>query len=182
MFKKFLLLTIFIILLSPTAVSAVGVSVKPSKLKIEALVNELTSVSFEVKNPSDIVSVYDVYLDDFSDWIKPAPSSFTLEAGESKKIRLQIKPQNEKIVGTIVSVVTRPLSDRKFQANSGIKVPLEINVITPIKSEEPFLDPTRLIYLIDAAITLIVLALILVKLVKKQKTLGAIRLNMLECK
>lgn len=180
--KKSIILIILTLALLPQTVWAVGISVKPSRLKTQAPINQLTSLSLQVKNPSDSVCLYDVYLDEFSDWIKPNPSSFTLEAGETKKVTLQIKPQTPQTAGTIISVVTRPLSNRKFAANSGIKIPLEINVLTPQKPKKSPLTSTHLIFLLDLILTLILLTLLIPKFLnkKKNKSLYPLKINLLE--
>ena len=126
MFKKTIFIIITIFLLSASIAQAVGVSVVPSKLLIETQVNQFAKTIITVKNPSDVVGIYDVYTGDYEQWIKIKPESFTLEASETKQIEFQIKPPMAGIFATQISVVAKPLSSREFQANSGIKVPFEI--------------------------------------------------------
>jgi len=128
MFKKTIFLTIAIFFLSASIVQAVGVSVVPSKLLIETQVNQFTKTIITVKNPSPVVGIYDVYIDDYEQWIKINPSSFTLESGETKKVELQIKSPGTGVFATQISAVAKPLSSREFQANTGLKIPFEIRV------------------------------------------------------
>jgi hypothetical protein len=148
MFKKTAFSTITIFLLTTTVVHAVGVSVVPSKLKVESTINEIKKIQITIKNPSSKVSIYDVYADDFQSWIALEPSSFTLEAGETKKVALSIKPQQQGIFSTNISVVARPLSPREFQANSGVKVSLQIKVSENTEKYH-WLTITNSIYVID---------------------------------
>ena len=129
MFKKIIFFTITIFILSAAIANAVGVSVTPSKLLIETQANKLSKTIIVVKNPSPVVGIYDIYFDDYSQWIKINPSSFTLESGEAKKVELQIRPPGAGIFAGQISVVAKPLSSREFQANSGLKIPFEIRVL-----------------------------------------------------
>ena len=129
MFKKIIILTTIILFLAPTIANAVGVSVTPSKLLVETQVNKLSKISILIKNPSTNVSIYDIYPDDYSNWLKISPSSFTLEAGEIREVGLQIKIPEPGAFATQISIVAKPLSSRKFQANSGLKIPFELKAV-----------------------------------------------------
>ncbi len=152
----------------PLTVSAVGVSASPSRLMVEAIINLPTTAELTIKNPSDKVGIYDVYIDDFSSWIIPSTSSFTLEAGETKKVALTVKPQNTGVFSTNISIVAKPLSEREFQANSGVKVPLEIKVTETIKKNS-WLAPTNILYLVDLLLGIILIITLVMRIKKGRK-------------
>ncbi|MBU4332282.1 hypothetical protein KKD20_04120 [Patescibacteria group bacterium] len=156
MSKKISLLTITIFLLTTTIAQAVGVSAVPSKLKVDAAANEISSAHLTIKNPSNKVSIYDVYADDYQTWIKIQPMSFTLEAGEIKKVTLSIKPPQAGVFSTNISVVAKPLSTREFQANSGIKIPIQISVLEN-RQKKNWLTMTNALYVIDILLGFILL-------------------------
>lgn len=126
--KKFFPILIITFFLVANFVEAVAVKVKPSEIKIEAEVGVLTKEEIIIENPDNNVALFEVYLDNFSDWIKIKPGSFILESKKSQKVVLEIKNQETGIFSTTVSVVAKPLSERQFKANSGIKIPLEIKI------------------------------------------------------
>ena len=166
MFKKILLATIFIFLSTTSIAQAVGVSVTPSKILLNAQVNQPIKTQISIKNPSGVVGIYDVYPDEYLDIIKITPSSFTLEAGEFKTVELAIKPQTSEIFTTNISIVAQPLSPRDFQANSGLKVPLEVRVSESTQKSVSwfrFLTFTNIILGIDVILALILLGALLKK-------------------
>jgi len=164
MFKKTILTTLILLFSITTTVHAVGVSVTPSRLRVEAQANHLTTQEIKITNPSGLVSIYDIYPDDFPSWIKATPSSLTLEAGESREVLLEIKPPSSGSFSTQLSVVAKPLSEREFQANSGLKIPLEIRVSEILNSKSllvKFISFTNLLYILNAV--LIILLLVVIK-------------------
>jgi len=165
MLKKIVIISLLFFLLSIGIVHAVDVSVTPSRISITAKPGQLTKESLEIKNPSGLVSIYDIYVDDYSDWLKITPKSFTLEAGETKKISLEIRPVQTGVFATQISVVAKPLSSREFQANSGIKIPLEIKVIPAINAKKNLLTPTNLLYFAN----LLLIIILAISLIKKMK-------------
>lgn len=174
MFKKITLLTIIILFLTPAITNAVGVSVIPSKLLIQTHVNQITKQNLRIKNPSSVVSIYDISADDYSGWLKILPSSFTLEAGESRTVELEVKSRSIGSFATQISVVAKPLSPRAFQANSGVKIPLEIRV-EKVKSSPNslanFIDSlafSRFIFVLDLLLFLTLVFIFISKTLSKK--------------
>jgi len=126
--KKILLILILFSLLAGGFVRAVAVKVRPSKIEAEIKAGVLSEREILVENPDNNVAFFEVYPDNFSDWIKAKPESFILEGGESQKVVLEIENKETGVFLTMISVVAKPLSERQFKTNSGIKIPLEIRV------------------------------------------------------
>lgn len=127
--KKNLLILILIIIsfLTANSVEAVSIKVSPSEIKIETSAN-LTKKEIIIENPGNSVALFEVYLDNFSDWIKIKPESFILEAKKSQKAILEIESKETGVFFTTISVVAKPLSEREFKANAGVKIPIEVRV------------------------------------------------------
>ncbi len=130
MHKTYLLGFLIIILIFGVVglVNAIGVKVIPSEIKVEIKVGQIVEEGITIENPDQDVVLYEIYSDNFSDWLELKPSSFILEGGEIKDIKLQIKGQEVGIFLTTISVVAKPLASTGFKINSGIKIPLEIIV------------------------------------------------------
>ena len=127
--KKNLLILILIIIsfFAVNSVKAVSVKVKPSEVKVETSAS-LFKKEITIENPGNSVALFEVYLDNFSDWVKINPESFILEAGKSQKVILEIENKETGVFFTTISVVAKPLSEREFKANAGVKIPLEIRI------------------------------------------------------
>lgn len=126
--KKNIIILIIIFFLAAGSAGAVSIKVNPSEIKIEAGVDNLTEKEIIIENPGKNVDLFEVYADDFSDWIKINPESFILEGGNSQKVILEIKNKETGVFSTTMSVVAKPLSEREFKANAGVKIPLEIRI------------------------------------------------------
>lgn len=107
---------------------AVAVKVRPAQMQMEARPGILAKKEITVENPGNNVALFEVYADDFSERIKLRPESFTLQPGEQQKVVLEVKSQETGIFSTMVSVLAKPLSGRKFRANSGVKIPLQVRI------------------------------------------------------
>lgn len=126
--KNWSILIIVGSLLWPIITSGAGLEVSPTKLDILISKNGGNAAKLLVKNPNKDVEIYDVFVDQFADLIDISPTSFTLEAGEEKSILVSAHPgQESRILKTNLSIVSRPLTDYKFKANTGIKIPLTIS-------------------------------------------------------
>ena len=134
--KKIFLISIIIPFLVADFVQATAIKVFPSEVKIKTESGVLVRGEITVENPTKDVALYEVYLDDFSDWISPKPESFLLKSQEKQKVILEIKNKDKGIFLTNISVVAKPLSERKFKIDSGVKIPLEIIIS---EKEEGFL-------------------------------------------
>jgi len=74
---KYILLTILFLCLVATHVQAVAIKVFPSEIKIETESGVSIKKEILIENPSANVALYEVYADNFSDWVKLKPESFT---------------------------------------------------------------------------------------------------------
>ena len=109
-------------------VYAVAIQIRPSQIKIEAEFGVLVKKEIFLENPTDKITLYEVYSDEFSEWVKITPASFTLESGEKKKVILELQKNEEGIFSTMISVIAKPLSQREFKTAAGVKIPLEIKI------------------------------------------------------
>lgn len=127
--KYFLIIFLFIISLwKANFAQAIAIKVSPPEIEIEISPKVVAQQEIIVENPSFQVALYEVYVDEFSDWIIIKPESFILESKDSQIVILEIKNKERGIFSTTISVVAKPLSERKFKANSGVKIPLEIRI------------------------------------------------------
>ena len=170
--KKNILILAAIFLFTASSVIAVSIKVSPSEVKIETNAS-LTKKEIIIENPGNSVALFEVYLDNFFDWVKIKPESFILEGGKSQKVILEIKNKETGIFSTTISVVAKPLSEREFKANAGVKIPLEIRI-----SEEKagfwsasllenfkrlFGNQQNLIYILIIIVILVLFGLLMVK-------------------
>lgn len=171
--KKILPILIIISFLATNSVQAVAVKVNPSEIKIEANAGVLTEKEIIIENPGENVALFEVYPDNFSDWIKVRPESFILESGKSQKVILEIKNKEIGVFSTMISVVAKPLSEREFKANAGVKIPLEIRT-SEKKSElwlasilgnfgRLFKNQQDLIYILSIIFILVLFGLLMVR-------------------
>lgn len=122
----FILIAFFLFMAS--SAKAVALRVWPSEIEIKTEPGILVEKELNVENVGRNVALFEVYPDNFSDWIDIRPESFSLESGESRKVVLRLNNKEKGIFSTMISVVAKPLSQRQFKAGSGIKVPLEIRI------------------------------------------------------
>jgi len=127
-YSSLILLLIFS-LFPCSLVKAVGIQVFPPELKIEAKKRDPIEKDIIIKNPGNDVTLYEIYVDDFSDWIAPNVSSFILEGKESKKVTLVGKGKETGVFLTNVSIVAKPLLEGEFRVNAGVKIPLDIRIV-----------------------------------------------------
>lgn len=126
--KYFVLIILLGGLIWPMMSNGAGLQVSPSKLNILIHKEGGGRGKVLVKNPNKDVEIYDVYVDEFSDSIEINPTSFTLEAGEQTEIWVSARPTGDsRILKTNLSIVSRPLTDYKFKAKAGIKIPLTVS-------------------------------------------------------
>ncbi|MDI6591920.1 MAG: hypothetical protein QME61_03235 [Patescibacteria group bacterium] len=159
---------ITISLLAFNFVQATAIKVSPPEIKIETLQGILTKKEIMVENPANNVALYEVYVDNFSDWIKFKPESFTLESGKKQKVTLEIKNEENGIFSTMISVVAEPLSQQKFKVGPGVKIPLEIKIssrgdkgvflATIFQNLTDFFQENNLIYIFGIILIILILA------------------------
>lgn len=120
------ILSLFL-LLSPLTAFAAGVSASPERLNFNVQNSPVTD-EIIVANPSADVQLFEIYPDDFERQIKITPTSFTLESGERKRIKVTVGTQwTRGISSTNISVLERPLADSQVKISAGIKIPVTIN-------------------------------------------------------
>lgn len=107
---------------------ASGLSVTPSKVEHTLSAGEETVITLTIANPTQDVSLVEVYADDFERNISPEVSSFTLEAHEDRLVDVTVLFNDAGTYSTYISVVTKALGDRSFNARSGIKIPVDVTV------------------------------------------------------
>lgn len=118
------------VLIFPQYVQAVGVGVNPSSLDIEFLDTQTSKkAELVVFNISDEPSYFEIYMDDLEDWVLIEPFQFFLEPHQSQRVSLFITPKESGRIATNISVVARPINKQGFRADSGLKVPLRLNVL-----------------------------------------------------
>ncbi|MBI3273885.1 MAG: hypothetical protein HYZ69_01960 [Candidatus Colwellbacteria bacterium] len=109
-------------------VKAVGLSVTPPELKVTQTVSKIASAKLTIKNFSDEVAIFEVYPDDFESLVKISPSSFILESGEKREVGVQSSFRQIGQYGTVISVISRPVSISSFNAAGGLKIPITVVV------------------------------------------------------
>lgn len=109
-------------------VQAITLKVSPAEINIKASPGFLIEKEMVVSNPGDNAAIFEVYTDSFSEWIKIKPASFNLESGASKRVNIAVKNREEGLFSTNISVLARPLGEKQFKTNSGVKIPLTVSV------------------------------------------------------
>ena len=123
----FLAISYFLLATTPTAL-AVGVGVTPAQLHIDAHAGQESVARIKVTNPSKDVTLFEVYPDDLEAVVSVSPASFTLESKEEKYVDVKVTSPEAGQFLTTLSVVGRLMADSKFQAGSGVKIPVTITV------------------------------------------------------
>lgn len=150
--KKYLWL-VCLGLLFPGLALAAGISVAPPEIHLEVGQSGQATAELLVSNPTADVQIFEVSADDFEELVTLEPQSFTLEAGETKKVLVNVtgsKDNRAEVFSTDISVVARPLLDARFQASSGVKVALEVRSSGTTKPRSHF--PEELGYAAGAVI------------------------------
>lgn len=123
---------IIFLLLFPLVTFAGGIEVRPSKIDLNISASSPVSSDMTIINPTADVQIFEVYADDFQEIITLYPSSFTLEAGASQNVLVTVQPKDflntSRILNTQLSVVSSPLANSRFQANTGIKIPITVTI------------------------------------------------------
>jgi hypothetical protein len=125
---KFVKALVLLFLFFPIGVGAVGVSVSPSSL--EVLYPDKQDLELVIQNISlEPVSVY-IYPDDYKKSIVASPDEIKLLPDEFGRISLSLDFSGEEsgVKNTQISVVTKAIDKRSFNAASGLKIPISINI------------------------------------------------------
>ena len=126
--KYILFLMIGFALMAGSFVNAVSLKVSPAEIRLTAVKGEPSQTQLTVENPANDVAIYEVYADDFSDYIIISPSSFILESQAKKEVVVQFESNEQGVFSTDISVVAKPMTNSRITTNSGVKIPLQINV------------------------------------------------------
>lgn len=113
---------------------ALGISVTPSEINLTTRVYQPTYKTVVVKNPSSETAVFDFFIDDFEDMIRVRPKNMIVDAGEEKRIAIEILPSREGTFTTDISIVARSLSSQSFKPGAGLKVPITLTVNSQTQS------------------------------------------------
>jgi hypothetical protein len=135
----------------PLIVLASGAQVKPSKINFD-VAGDTFETFLTVFNPSSEVQLFEVYPDDFENSIMINPKSFTLEAGENKKVKITATLDEniqDSQISTNISVISKPLSESDFSVGAGIKIPINISFKEIAKTNYTyyFITPLMVLFL-----------------------------------
>jgi hypothetical protein len=125
---KFFKLLLFILFFVPLSARAVGVSVSPSS--VDLLSPDFVDQKISIENISSEPIIVYVRADDFSDNINILPNEFELLPEQISLVKIS-GDFNDFSVGTKktnISVLSKALDKRSFNAISGIKIPLSIYI------------------------------------------------------
>lgn len=118
---------LILIFLLPLSVKGIGVSVSPIKLEIKYLENSKDYL--KIKNISQEIVYVSIYPDAFQNNIKIYPEEVQLLPEQTTKIEIDTnfgKEKKDQILKTNISVITKALDKKNFNAASGIKIPINI--------------------------------------------------------
>ncbi len=133
--KKIRLITILLGLTLPLSSLAAGLQISPSRLNFTVVPNQEMTQKIVVANPTAEVQIYEITADDYTNYIKSVPKSFTLESGARKEVAVTvILAQANQKVATNLSIVAKPLTADGLTVGTGAKIPLEITVVETISS------------------------------------------------
>lgn len=150
---------------------AIGIGVEPSFLDLELKVGQSKKTKILVYNISREAGIFQVFPDELQEWIKIEPDNFRLEAGEKKEAKITILPKKGGRKTTYLSVLAKPLDRKSFNVSSGIKIPLELNVIggEPISLASIFRYISQDWIWVSGVLTVVLLGFFLLKHFKRQR-------------
>lgn len=121
---KYLLLALLI----PNIVLAVGLEVKPSNINI--LYPDNKEIDLSITNISKEPIFVTAQADHFGDNIEVYPSELQLLPEQVSKLKIvsNFDGHKEGVKNTYISIVSKPLERQSFNAASGIKIPMTINI------------------------------------------------------
>ena len=126
---KFLKIIIFLGLSFPVLTQAVGLSVRPSSLDL--VFPNMHSKDLVVTNISSEPITVNIQADDFVSHIIASPNELRLLPDESSRVKITANFDDAKpgVEQTNISIISRAIDPRSFNAASGIKIPLTINIV-----------------------------------------------------
>lgn len=130
-------LLIAILIIFPSFVFAAGIEVSPAKLEIEGINRDAI---FKVVNPTAEVLIYEAYPEEFEEQILIEPKTFTLQAGETKTVRVYLERRNlnSNKLATNIAIVGKPLLNQELSTGTGVRLPLQITPNNEYKSTPPY--------------------------------------------
>ena|SRR3989338_1305125 len=126
--SSILALSVSVILSIPWMVSAIGISATPATLAIKTTVNREGMARFIVSNPSIEVGLFEVYPEEFEEFITVIPSRFVLEAGERREVLARVKRREVGTLRTTIAVEAQPLGVPSLGVGGGVRLPLSLEV------------------------------------------------------
>lgn len=125
---KFFIFLFLSLLFIPKVVLAVGVEVNPAQINI--LYPDDKETNLAIKNISKEPIFVTVSADHFTKNIEIYPNEFQLLPDENIKLKVNniFDEEKEGVKNTYISVVSKPLERQSFNAASGIKIPITINI------------------------------------------------------
>lgn len=149
--KRLVLFCLFLLL--PFSVGALGISVSPGDMKVEVVNGKEYQEKITVQNISGAKSEYQISTDDFVSWFWFSEPVFVLDAGETKQVDVRITPDLVGEYHTNISVVSFYVDKQTFNAGSGVKIVVTLNVLPPrtILGLPPLLFATLIFFLLIIA-------------------------------
>jgi|GEM_PF-2459879 len=126
---KFLKIIIFLGLSFPLFTQAIGLSVKPSSLDL--VLPSIHSKDLVITNISSEPITVNISADDFVSYITVSPNELRLLPDESSRVKIMANFNGVRsgVEQTNISIISRAVDPRSFNAASGIKIPLTINIV-----------------------------------------------------
>lgn len=125
---KFFKIFLFILFFLPLPSQAVGISVQPST--VDLLWPDIVEERLNIKNISKEPIVVHIYVDDFLENINIEPNEFELLPDQVTPVKISGDFSNFSagVQKTNISVLSKALDKKSFNAISGVKIPLSIYV------------------------------------------------------
>ncbi len=173
MYKVTIIAAIIRLMLNPCPfilpASAAGIEASPAKFELSINSEKPLTEQITIANPTADVQVFEIYADDFPDIFKFNLASFTLESGARKTVQMTIIPQGAKLsdsqtMATTISILGTPLAETRFQASTGVKIPIRVTLANLPGKKTPYLQ-----------IGLVLLAFVMVALVSARRGLRGLQ-------
>ena len=78
--------------------------------------------------------IYNLYAEELVNEITIQPDFIRLEASETQRIKISVKPKEVGVFVTNIAVVAQDLDRRQFNASTGVKIPLDLRVSSAPKT------------------------------------------------
>ena len=119
---------VFVAVVFPGALLAIGVSASPATLSVKTAAGEEGTARFTVSNPSQEVGLFEAYPEEFEDFITLIPSRFVLEAGEKREVLARVRRRETGIIRTAIAVEAETLGIPSQGIGGGVRVPFSLEV------------------------------------------------------